>query len=38
MLTGCTGALVYCWGIVGVRRVYEGDSEFEMPTVVGEDG
>jgi hypothetical protein len=38
MLTGCTWALVYGWGIVGVRRVYEGDPEFEMPTVVGEDG
>jgi hypothetical protein len=30
--------VVYCWGIVGVCRVYEGDPEFEMPTVVGEDG
>jgi hypothetical protein len=38
MLTGCTGALVCGGGIVGVRRVYEGDPEFEMPTVVGEDG
>jgi hypothetical protein len=26
------------WGTVGVRRVYEGDPEFEMPTLVGADG
>ena len=38
MLTGCTGVLVWGWGIVGVRRVYEGDPEFEVPTVVGADG
>jgi hypothetical protein len=38
MLTGCTRALVYGWGIVGVRQLYEGDPEFEMPTVVGGDG
>ncbi len=40
MLMGCTGALLYGWGIVRVHSVYEGDPEFEMPTVpvVGEDG
>ena len=38
LLTGCTGILVWGWGIVGVRRVYEGDPEFELPTVVGKDG
>ncbi len=38
MLTGCTGALVYGWGIIGVRRVYEGDPDFDPPTVVGADG
>jgi hypothetical protein len=29
---------VWGWGIVGVRRVYEGDQEFEVPTVMGADG
>jgi hypothetical protein len=37
MLSCCTGALVWSWGIVGVLRVYEGDQEFEMPTVVSAD-
>ena len=38
VLAGCTGELVWGWGIVGVRRVYEGDAEFIPPTVVGADG
>ena len=37
-LTGCTGVLVLGWGIVGVRRVYDGDPGFEPPVVVGADG
>ncbi len=28
LLTGCTCKLVLGWGIVGVRRVDEGDPEF----------
>ena len=38
VLAGCTGELVWGWGIVGVRRVYEGDPDFVPPTVVGADG
>ncbi len=38
MLTGCTGDLVWGWEIVFVRRVYEGDPDWEPPTVVGDDG
>ena len=38
MLAGCTGKLVWGWGIVGVRRVYDGDADYVPPTVVGADG
>jgi hypothetical protein len=38
MLAGCTGELVWGYGILGVRRVYEGDDEWRHPTVVGADG
>ena len=38
LLAGCTGELVWGWGIVGVRRVYDGDPDWEPPMVVGEDG
>jgi hypothetical protein len=38
VLAGCTGQLVWGWGIVGVRRVYEGDPDFVPPTVIGSDG
>jgi hypothetical protein len=37
-LTDCTGELVLCFGIVGVRRVYDGDPDFEPPVEVGADG
>ncbi len=29
---------MYDWGIASVRRVYDGDPEFDMPMVVVEDG
>jgi hypothetical protein len=38
MLAGCTGELVWGYGIVGVRRIYEGDREWLPPTVIGTDG
>ena len=38
MLTGCTGELVWGYGIVGVRRIYEGDADWQPPTVCGADG
>jgi hypothetical protein len=38
MLAGCTGKLVWGWGIVGVRRVYDGDADYVPPTVTGPDG
>jgi hypothetical protein len=38
LLTGCTGDLVWGWGITGVRYIYESDPEWQPPTVVGADG
>jgi len=38
LLTGCTGELVWGYGITGVRRVYEGDPDWIPPTVAGADG
>ena len=38
LLTGCTGELVWGWGITGVRRIYKSDPEWRPPTVVGADG
>ena len=32
---GCTGELVWGFGTVDVRRIYDGDPDFEPPTVVG---
>jgi hypothetical protein len=37
-LTGCTGELVWGWGITAVGLVYQDDPDFEPPTVVGADG
>ena len=35
---GCTGELVLGFGVVDVRRIFDGDPDFEPPTVLGEDG
>jgi hypothetical protein len=35
---GCTGELVWGFGIVGVRRIYDGDPDWEPPTVMDPDG
>ena len=35
---GCTGELVWGFGIVDVRRIYDGEPDWEPPTVVGADG
>ena len=36
VLSGCTGELVWGWGVIGVRMVYPEDPDFEVE--VGEDG
>ena len=38
LLTGCTGELVWGWGITGVRYVHQGDRDWQPRTVVGADG
>ena len=38
VLAGCTGELVWGYGIVGVRRIYEGDADWQPPTIIGPDG
>jgi hypothetical protein len=37
-LPGCTGDLVWGWGIIRVERVYSSDPDFEPPVVVAQDG
>ena len=38
LLTGCTGLLVWGWGIVSVSTIYPEDADFEPSMVENEDG
>ena len=35
---GCTGELVWGFGIVDMRRIYDGDPDWEPPLVMDPDG
>ena len=38
VLAGCTGQLVWGWGIVRVEYVHPGDADFEPPVEESADG